>query len=1355
MAYLLEDNTKNINEDILKRKEFYKYKLQKSDNKKSNVNIIPRFFMEKLILDGNYLQFSSYQNFTKNYINPHTPYSRLMLKWETGVGKTIGGLSIAMNFIQYYQQEALQGVSTIGSVFVIGFSSVIFKTELQRFPEFGFISRDELVKLKMLRKQAYSGSRIDIEHLQEFLMQIRKRFSNREGNGFFEFIGYKKLSNMIFIKQDPLINISNLDEDGIADAIKNNKIKLNIPLLETFKNSLIICDEIHNTYNSLEKNNWGVAIQYVLNYHPSIRALFLSATPINNNPTEIVDLLNLLLPITFYPNKLKKSDFFDNNKQLKHNAIDKIADLCKGRFSYLRDNNPKYFPTKHFIGENLTNAPYLKFIRCPMSEFHYNTYKNVYTGSLSPESQYLVDFAIPNPKNDEIGLYQTSVVKAELPYATQDWKDKNKINYRKDKIIGDILQMAYLPKISTKFTEMLKTINTNIKTNCGKMFIYHNNIHMSGVLFIQEILLQNNIIGEFDNSSANTLCSICGEFRKNHSKNQLGGVQLISGGKQSTYTIKHNLNNGYFEVYTGEDCIPILEYKKYDNIILIPSEFFNHSKKNREICQVITTLSKNNNIIIKSNPLNHNLRQIIKQLKFYILTSSDDGNLIYHANVSLKLGSTDKKKFINEFKSPGKLNKTGVFEKNSSELSLCKTGGKPITDDHTFMPVRFIAVHGNIDKNSIHNSIDKYNSPDNSDGTRIMILIGGKIIKEAFDIKAVREMLIMSRPDNIPTLIQILGRGVRKGSHSLLPHDKRNVNIRIFTSCLPIKKSGSYDTSYEEDKYIEKLKHYRIIQDIEKTLHENAVDAVINQDIIWPETDKQFYKKNKNHKSLGSLYFEPNVSKKNFKEFTLNELNLETFSTFHSDDEISQIIIIIKRLFIEKSTVWLYKDLLYAVKNCDKYFNVEFNTKLIDEELFVVALTKLLWTSNENFVEPFINDAQKISRVVDKMFDTEDKIIILPGGQNSIITQVGQYYMLFPVENNSNIPIKDLELPYRIITEKKSVAIDIQQFLESGHTLIDYTNKRDRFFTKWNNVPIERLELAVCDFGTYFHVEFLEECIRYVFDVWLNDKIKKSMMHSFYFKMINYYDLRNLVVWGHTLKSFMYKKYTSFLIPVDSSIKNNKLKLENVKSRDASSSGLINLLKSSINKSDINWISSGLKKRFESNIEKSLKLFDGNYKKKSLKLKVLADLIPVGHFLNYIPKFYHPDQGWFESPEYLDSTEQFVENNVIIGYDERSKTGVQIRFKVRNPIQNIKQYKDSRLIEKGSVCSFRSKIFLKDIANKLGIKIKGKINVDTLCTDIRTKLIYLEIKERAAKTKKKWFYFIYENRPETISDDKK
>ena len=57
-------------------------------------------------------------------------------------------------------------------------------------------------------------------------------------------------------------------------------------------------------------------------------------------------------------------------------------------------------------------------------------------------------------------------------------------------------------------------------------------------------------------------------------------------------------------------------------------------------------------------------------------------------------------------------------------------------------------------------------------------------------------MMIMSKPDNIPTLIQIIGRSVRNNSYAYLPPEMRNVYIRIYTSSL---SDGSL--SYEEFKY--------------------------------------------------------------------------------------------------------------------------------------------------------------------------------------------------------------------------------------------------------------------------------------------------------------------------------------------------------------------------------------------------------------------------------------------------------------------------------------------------------------------------------------------------------------------------
>lgn len=1345
MAYLLEDDL-HITEDILRRKEYNQYDLPHIHE--HDDNIIPKFFIDKMLNDNNYLQFHSYQLFVSNYINPNTPYSRLLMKWQTGTGKSIGALSIALNFIKYFQMEALQGVTNIGSVFIMGFTSHIFRNELLRYPEFGIVTREDIIKMNNLKKLAYAGNKFDVEKLQEFLMKIKKRFNNRENNGFFQFIGYKKIVNMIFIVNDPKINITNLDENEIDQAVKSGKIGLNQSLLEEFKNSLIICDEIHNVYNSLDKNNWGVALQYILNHHPSIRAVFMSATPINNSPTEIVDLLNLLLPSTYY-SKLEKGEFFDNEKKLKPGALDKIANLCKGRVSYLSETNPKYYPTKQFIGEAIDGAPYLKFIRCPMSDFHYNTYKSVYTGTLSPEGQYLTDFAIPNPNDSKVGLYQTGDIKKFLPYASQEWKDANKINFKKEMIIGDILRIENLSKISNKYVKMMEVVNDIIKNQKGKIFIYHNVIHMSGVLFIQEIMLQNYIIGEHDASVENTLCAICGKMRKEH-KSKDGGADYEKETKESLQTTPHktvyNEVLGVYAIMRNET--QLLEYHLIDEIIVIQCRFINYTS---DIISVIEELSEKNKVIIvyQDKCQHESCDKIIAELKYKALSNKDYKTKYFASSDFLDDDIKSLIKRIEKVINPKKLK-----GRNPKKIR----GG---ATEHTYMPVRFIAVHSDMDRSLMNNSLDKFNAPDNSDGARIMILIGGKLIKEAFDIKAIRELLVMGRPDNIPTLIQIIGRAVRKGSHKFLPQEKRNVNIRIFTSAVPEKKNGKYILGYEEEKYVEKLQHYKIIQNIEKTMHENAIDAFINKDIIFSADDRKAYKSNKKQAELGSLYFEPNLSKNNNRVFKLNELNLQTFNAFHSNNEIDDIMAIIKRLFIEWSPVWTYVDLFDTVKNARKWMQVEFNTELINENLFITAFSRLVWAKDANYVEPNIknnladlnNQQSIVNNIIDKIYDSDDKIIILPGNQKSIISQVGIYYILFPLDELNNEPIKINETPYRINKTKEPATIYIRSFLESGHSITRYSDKRNRFYNKWNNVDVGDLEMAVCDFGTDFHILFLEECIKYIFDVWTDTKLKKSFMHTFYFKMINYYDLRKLVIWGHTLKPNIYKKYDKFLRQVSVKIKNdNRKELKDIaiKEQDISSSGLINLLKSSINKSDVNWISSGMKHKYEHNLNESLKLFDGNYKKqKTSNQKIDADLVPVGHFLNYIPRFYTPSDGWFESPEYLDPGQVFVENNTVIGYDERSKTGVHIRFKIRSPIQNIKQFKDSRLIEKGSVCSSKSKVYLKDISQKLGIKIKGKINVFKLCSDIRTQLIYLELKERIAKTNKKWFYFIYERRPET------
>ncbi len=530
MAYIAQDDKKIIT-DLLTRKEFYWLKRWDTKHESPADDVIPRFLLEDAIGRNQNLQYMSYQLFPQNFMNPNTPAKRVLMQWETGTGKTIGTLGLAMNFIKYFRLEQESGHTEIGSVFIIGFSEGVFKNELLRFPEFGFLSRDERYRLDKLKRVAASGSQADVDRYTELVVRIKKRFSNRKGNGFFRFFGYKAFVNRILVASEG-IDLNNLSEDQIRSAIADGKITYNTDLLAQFKNSLIICDEIHNVYNSVEKNNWGIAIQAVLDHEPSCRAVFASATPLNNSPTEIVDLLNLLLE----NKRLKKSDFFSGNN-LKPGALEQIAELSRGRVSFLRDVNPKYYPAIDSQGETIPSIPYLKFIRCEMSSFQYNTYKKIYQGALSQDNQYLVDFALENPlpqkeNPDNLGLYQTSQIRQLLPTAPQKWKDKHGLDFKDGKIIGDGLQYDTLKKYSAKYAKMLDEIYKVIAERKGKIFIYHNVVHMSGVLFIEQVLLKNGFIDETGGSNDDTRCMRCGKIKKHHRTDAFGseGGAHVSGG---------------------------------------------------------------------------------------------------------------------------------------------------------------------------------------------------------------------------------------------------------------------------------------------------------------------------------------------------------------------------------------------------------------------------------------------------------------------------------------------------------------------------------------------------------------------------------------------------------------------------------------------------------------------------------------------------------------------------------------------------------------------------------------------------------------------------------------------------------
>jgi hypothetical protein len=566
---LTEENTANV----LSRKEYYQFKSGQHGHKS--------FPITDILLKSRFL-LRAHQQFVRNFMNTNTPYTRLHLAHGTGLGKTMAALCIAMEFITTYQQiykqkqtheKNYQILDTITpTVYILAFAGAkkAFMGELLSRTTLGFISEAELEEFNIKRANKANGTQHAIDEYKSMARMLKKRITSKKLGGFFKFYGYEEFVNQLFYgkvtlgeiekemlkryRADP--NGANLDV--LAEYIENKTIIVNHKLLLRMANSLVIADEIHDTYNSHVKNNRGLAIQYVLDNVPSVRFLSLSATPMNNSPTEIIDLLNYLVP----SRKLRKADYFTTAGKITDDKLEELGKLSIGHYSYIRDSNIQYYPQRimmgepivlpHAVGEMTGELPYLKFIPCEMSEIHQAAYfehvratlaGEVRIGPLPEDTDEIEEVAADTKSYVPIPIAGYSIYDMVLPgrdggppvFYSSDLKMadvtlKPQSDQRK-LIQGEFLGEAQIGKYSAKYARLLGLLHEIIASAGGdpqktqKCLIYHGTVVMSGVLLIQELLLRNGFLNEYLDPVETTLCMVCGQRKKTHGAST--GCQFI------------------------------------------------------------------------------------------------------------------------------------------------------------------------------------------------------------------------------------------------------------------------------------------------------------------------------------------------------------------------------------------------------------------------------------------------------------------------------------------------------------------------------------------------------------------------------------------------------------------------------------------------------------------------------------------------------------------------------------------------------------------------------------------------------------------------------------------------------------
>lgn len=118
-----------------------------------------------------------------------------------------------------------------------------------------------------------------------------------------------------------------------------------------------------------------------------------------------------------------------------------------------------------------------------------------------------------------------------------------------------------------------------------------------------------------------------------------------------------------------------------------------------------------------------------------------------------------------------------------------------------------------------------FNNKENSSGEKIKVILGGPSVSEGITFKNLEQIHILEPYWNMSRLEQVIGRGVRMGSHSFLPSTRRFVNIFMYCA---VSKNPRV-TTIDSIKYSLAEAKDKVIKEIEGVLRDSAVDCTLNR----------------------------------------------------------------------------------------------------------------------------------------------------------------------------------------------------------------------------------------------------------------------------------------------------------------------------------------------------------------------------------------------------------------------------------------------------------------------------------------------------------------------------------------------
>jgi hypothetical protein len=417
------------------------------------------------------------QDFARKYMHPVTPYDKLLIFQGLGTGKTCLSVFVYEFARKFFLQDSVDPANVKKALVIVRGpnSKKNFIRELANVCTTGdYIPKNDEIRQKDTDEKKY----VKLSPEKRYLRTLRLVRKHYEIETFIKFA----------------TELSKMSDERIR---------------KMFSNTYIIIDEVHNLRYQPKKATVSLYEQYyrLLHLAENSKILLLSATPMRDQPEEIVSILNLLLPKDKNMDiNMFKSKFLNSDGMLLRKKSRELSSLFKGHISYVRSMEST--AKRIFVGQIVKPMKYIFTTTHEMSDFQRKEYMKAWNKEKEKDEDDIssisdADDDDEDEQGEKQGLYEKSrqaslFVFPDGTYGSDglnNWVtiDKKNLAHLKPKFQAELVKygntleqkLKALSELSYKYAYIIKEI---LDHPDEKIFIYSSFVRGGGAILIGALL---------------------------------------------------------------------------------------------------------------------------------------------------------------------------------------------------------------------------------------------------------------------------------------------------------------------------------------------------------------------------------------------------------------------------------------------------------------------------------------------------------------------------------------------------------------------------------------------------------------------------------------------------------------------------------------------------------------------------------------------------------------------------------------------------------------------------------------------------------------------------------------------------